>query len=192
MPSASAMAGGSAERGARGGGGGHGAEHGRRVKARLVDAHGCHQAQAADRLDPRRDALERGAAIGALLLGDRQHRRHDHRARVHRPPFEGVIEILAVGGGAIDERGPDGVDGAGMPDRRCGTCREARSQDRADIVALPRGNAEPDHIEDERLRHRPHSRRQRPRIERRDALGQHLGDGRHSHDISLGNLRRRP
>ena len=41
----------------------------------------------------------------AALLGQGEHRRHDHGAGMDRPALEGVVEILAMRGRAVDERG---------------------------------------------------------------------------------------
>ena len=45
------------------------------------------------------------APVEALLLGGGEHGRHDDGAGVHRAALEGVVEVLAVGGGAVDEGG---------------------------------------------------------------------------------------
>ena len=63
---------------------------------------------------------QRRAAVAAEALAGGEHRRHDHRAAVHRPALEGVVEILAVRGGAVDQRGVLGAEAAGVPDRRAG------------------------------------------------------------------------
>ena len=91
------------ERLADGGGGAHRAEHRGRMKARLVHHLRRDQAEPAHQLDADRDAFERGLAVDAVALADGEHRRHDHRAGVDRAALEGVVEILAVGRGAVDE-----------------------------------------------------------------------------------------
>src|SRR5919197_1098467 len=62
------------------------------------------------------DAGERVAAIETLALRHRQDRGHDHRAGVHRSAFECVVEVFAMCGGAIHERGARAVASARMAD----------------------------------------------------------------------------
>ena len=57
----------------------------------------------AHRLDADRDAEQRGRPVRIVTLAGRQHRRHDHRAGMDRAALEGVVEILAMAGGAVDE-----------------------------------------------------------------------------------------
>ena len=64
---------------------------------------------------------QRHAAVGIMPLAGGQHRRHDHRAGMHRPALKGVVEILAMRGGAVDESGARRVQRALVPDRRAGT-----------------------------------------------------------------------
>ena len=45
------------------------------------------------------------APSGLIALASGEHRRHDHRAGMHRTTLEGVVEILAMRGGAVDEGG---------------------------------------------------------------------------------------
>ena len=83
----------------------HRAEHRGRVEARLVHHLRRNQAEPAHHLDADRDACAaQPCRRAAVSLADRQHRRHDHRAGVHRPALERVVEILAVRRGAVDER----------------------------------------------------------------------------------------
>ena len=64
-------------------------------------------------------AARRGLAA-ELLRSAREHRGHDHHARVHRPALEGVVEVLAVRRRAVDERGAGGIEVARVADRRAG------------------------------------------------------------------------
>ena len=86
------------------------AEHGGGMEARLVHRLGRDQAQAADGLDADRDAEQRRWPSRLLLLGGGEHGRHDDGAGVHRAALEGVVEVLAVGGGAVDEGGAGGAE----------------------------------------------------------------------------------
>ena len=79
-------------------------EHGGRVKARLVDQFWRDEAQPAHGLDADRDAAQRRGALGAVALAGGEHRRHDDGAGMHRAAFKRVVEILAMDGGAVDQR----------------------------------------------------------------------------------------
>ena len=49
------------------------------------------------------------------MLRDRENGRNDDRAGMHRPAFERVVVILAVRGGAVDERRVVGTEAAAWP-----------------------------------------------------------------------------
>ena len=87
-------------------------EHGGGVEPRLVDELRRYEARAAHHFDPDRDAEQRVAAAQALALGDGEHRGNHDRAGVHRPALEGVVEVLAVRRGAVDEGGARGIERA--------------------------------------------------------------------------------
>ena len=74
------------------------------MEARLVDHLRRDEAEPARHFDADRDPGE-AARPSLVPLGRGQHGRHDHRAGVHRPAFERVVEILAMGGRAVDQRG---------------------------------------------------------------------------------------
>src|SRR2546428_150200 len=63
------------------------------------------------------DRLHERAAVGMSVVAERQHRRHNYAARMHRALPEAVVELDAVGGGAAEE---SGVDEVGAP-RAAGT-----------------------------------------------------------------------
>ena len=105
------------ERRADAGRGAHGAEHGGRMKARFVGERRRHETQPAHGLDADGDAEQRGAAVELLPLADGKQRRHDDRAGMDRAAFERVVEILAVDGGAVYERGGRRGKRAGVTDR---------------------------------------------------------------------------
>ena len=71
------------------------------------------------------------APSSRVALAGRQHRRHDHRAGMHRPALEGVVEILAVRRRAVDE------GGAGRAERARVTDRGARAVVVAGLRAQP-------------------------------------------------------
>ena len=119
------------ERRADAGGRAHGAVDRGRMEARLVRLHRRHGREPAHGLDADRDAEERGAPVRIVPLAGRQHRRHDHRAGMHRAALEGVVEILAMRRGAVDEGGAGRGHGAGVADRGAGA------------VVLPAGERRP-------------------------------------------------
>ena len=100
----------------------HGAEHRGWVETRLVHRLRHDQAQPANRLDPDGDAEQRRGARKLLLLGGGQHGRHDDGAGMHGPALEGVVEVLAVGRRAVDERRAGGAERPRVADggRRAG------------------------------------------------------------------------
>ena len=104
------------------------AENRGRMKARFVRSLGRDEAHAAHDLDAGGDAFDDGVAGEAAMLGRREHGRNDDRAGVHRPAFEGVVVILAVRRGAVDERGVVGTEAAVVPDCRGGSWRTQRSR----------------------------------------------------------------
>ena len=105
------------------------------------------------------------------------------RAGMHRAAFEGVVEILAMRGGAVDEGGARRAQRAGVADRRARPVVVAAGERALDVVLVARGDAEPDHVDQQVLAFLPDRRRQRIGAQRSDALGQMLRDG------NLGKLR---
>ena len=96
----------------------HGAEHGGGMEAGLVHELRRHQAEPAQHLDADRDAEQRRLTVRSVPLAGREHRRHDHRAGMHRPALEGVVEILAMRRGAVDEGRAGGAQRARVADHR--------------------------------------------------------------------------
>ena len=122
-----------------------------------------------------RNAEQRRSAVRSVAFAGRQHRRDDHRAGMHRPALESVVEILAMRRGAVDEGGAC----------RAQACARGRSavqgpsssqpaSARFDIVLVARGDAEPDDVDQQILAFRAHRRRQLVRATRSDALGKML------------------
>ena len=108
------------KRGADAGGGAHDAENRGRMKAGLVHRLRHHGREPAHGLGADRDAEQGSSAVRPVPLAGRQHRRHHHRAGMHRAALESVVEILAMRGGAVDEGGAGRAQGAGVADRRAG------------------------------------------------------------------------
>src|SRR5262249_42595574 len=136
-----------------------------------------HQAEPADDLDADRDADQRAASVGTVPLAGRQHRRHYHRAGMHRTAFEGVVEVLPVRGRAVDEGGAGGAHAPPVADRGAGSLIVPARERRADVVLVARGETQPDHVNQQILALAAHLRRQPRGIERRDLVRQNLGDG---------------
>ena len=164
MPTARAMAGPIEPHGAAGGRrGGERAEHRGRMEAGLVDRLRGDEAAAAQDLDPDRQPLHDVAAGEAALLGQGEQRRHDHGAGMDGPALEGVVEILAMRGRAVDERGLVTGQRLRMADgRRTAAAFRAR-QRRRDVVGRTGGDAKARHIEEE------------PMADRLDVVGQGVG-----------------
>src|SRR5207248_3403270 len=164
-----------AQRGRHTGGGAERSEHRGRMETGLVNAHGSDEARAAHELDAYRDAGERVHALQLVSFRHRQYGRHDHRTGVHRAAFERVVEILAVRGRAVDERGAGRVERARMGD--CGTaaCALPACDGRAYVVRPARGDAKTGHVYHELLRRLAEIGRRRARA--LNARGELLGNG---------------
>ena len=78
---------------------------------------------------------ERGRAVRPVALAGREHGRHDDRAGMHRPALEGVVEILAMRGGAVDQRRAGRAQRAGVADHGAGTVVVAAGERRLDVVS---------------------------------------------------------
>ena len=92
-----------AERRADASRGPHRAEDRGRMKARFVHGLRHHEAEPAQHLGADGNAGQRHAAVRIVPLAGREHRRHDHRAGMHRAALERVVKILAMRGRAVDE-----------------------------------------------------------------------------------------
>src|SRR4029077_5907859 len=152
----------------------HRTEHGGRVKACFVHRLRHHEAEPAQHLDAYRGAAQRFGAVPVVPLAGREHRRHHHGAGMHRPAFEGVVGILAMRRGAVDQRRAPGTQRARMADRGARPVIVAGCERRLHVILAARGHAEADHVDGEIDAFFAHRRRH---IERGDALGQLLGDG---------------
>src|ERR1041384_5025158 len=144
------------------------------MEARLVHRLRHHEAQAAQHFHADRNAFERRRPIRIVPLAGGKHRRHDHRAGVHRPTLERVVEILAVHRGAVDQRRAGGAERARMADRGARTIVVASRGRRADVVLVAREKPQADHVDRQVDALPPHGG---GHVQRRDALGEPLGDG---------------
>jgi hypothetical protein len=114
-----------------------------------------------------------------------EHRRHDHRAGVHRAAFKRVVEILAVDCGAVDHRRTRGCQCARMPDRRARSVVVAGGKCGLNVILITRRDGETDHVDKQIRAFAPHRLRQLRRVERGDFFRQMLGN------CDLGKVRRR-
>ena len=166
-----------AERGADAGRSAHRAKDRCRVKARFVHGLGHHEAETAQHFGADGNADQRHAAIGIVPLAGRKHRRHDHRAGMDRPAFKGVVEILAMRRGAVDKGGACSGQRALVPDRGAGSVIVAALLRARDVILVARGDAEPDHVDQQILAFARGDGGKRARPQRDDLLRQRLRDG---------------
>jgi hypothetical protein len=59
--------------------------------------------------------LSAGRTVRIVPLAGGEHRRHHDRAGMHRPALEGVVEILAMRGRAVHQRGARGAQVRAWP-----------------------------------------------------------------------------
>ena len=80
------------------------------METRLVNGLRRNQAQPAQQFDAGRHADKQPLATQALAFADGQNGRHDDGTGVHRSAFERVVVVLAVGRGAVDQRGAERIE----------------------------------------------------------------------------------
>ena len=76
-----------------------------------------------------------------------KHSWDDHGTDTDGRAFQGVVEILAMGGGAVDQRRAGRIEGPPMTEGRALSLGLAAIDERGDIILLPGGDAEPGHIQ---------------------------------------------
>ena len=140
-------------------------------------------------LDADRDAEQRGLTVRAVPLAGGEHRRHDHGAGMHRPALEGIVEILAMRRGAVDERRAGGAQRARMADRRARAVVIEGGQRAPDIVLVARGDAQPDDVDQQVLALALAPRPAGAPDQARDALGKLFGDGGAGSSFAHGSVR---
>ena len=163
--------------GADAGRGAHRAEHGGGMKSGFVGERRRNERQPAHRLDADSEAEQRRFAVAAVALAGREHRRHDDGAGMDRAALERIVEILAVDGGAVDERRGGGGQRARMADRGARPVIVAGGERAFHIIFVARGHGEPDHVDQQLFAFAPHRWRQLCRIERGNFLRQRFGNG---------------
>ena len=129
----------------------HRTKNRRRMKTRLVDGLRHHEAQSAQHFGADRNSDQGHPPVGIVPFAGGKHRRHDHRAGMHRAAFERVVEILAMRSSAIDEGGARRVQRSHVTDRRAGAVIVATRQRALDIILVARGDAEADDIDQQIL-----------------------------------------
>ena len=71
---------------------------------------------------------------------------------MHRAALEGVVVILAVRRGAVDQRGAERVEAAGVAERRARAAAIARGERGGDVGLAPRRDAQPGDVHEEMTR----------------------------------------
>ena len=160
------------------------------MKTRLVHGLRHHHAEPTDHLGANRDAQQRRGPARIIALAGREHRRDDHRAGVHGPTLERVVEILAVRGRAVDEGGAGGAHGACMADRRARPLLVPPCKRGLDVILVARGETEPDNVDGQVLAFAAHSCGQPRRVQRRDPARQNLSERSRGKGIVHGILHR--
>ena len=111
-----------------------------------------------------------------MPLASGEHRWHDHRTGMHRTAFERIVEILAMGGGAVDKSGTHGRQRACVADRRAWTVIVTAGERAPDIVFVARGNAQPHDIDQQILAFARGRGRKRARLQCSDLRGKRFGN----------------
>ena len=133
--------------------GGNGADHRGGVKAGGMDRARRHQAQPAHQFGADDDATQQGRPAQAFAFAGGQDGRHDHGAGMNRAAFEGVVVVLAVRGGAVDQRGIEGTEAAGVAERGAGAARIGGRQGGGDVALVTACHTEPEDVEHQPPRH---------------------------------------
>jgi len=128
-------------------GGGQRAKDGRRVKARRMRSLRCDKAQTAHQLRAGRDAEEQAISAEPLAFARGEGSGNDHGACVNRTAFERVVEVLAVRGGAVDQRGADSVERAAVTDRGAAAAAIHAGERRLDVIGVAGGHAQAENVE---------------------------------------------
>ena len=120
----------------------HRADHRSRMKPGPVDRRRRDQRHAAHQLGPRRDTAKRIRAGEPQPFGGRQDGGKNHRPGMDRRALERVVVILAMGGGAVDQRRTADIHRRRMADRRAGAGLRPGPHHLADIIELAGGDTQ--------------------------------------------------
>ena len=154
-----------------------------RVEARFVDRLRRDEAEPAKHLHAGRHAEQDALAGKLVALGRGENGGHDHRARMDRAAFERVVVILAMRRRAVEERRicrgePVGMADGDVPAALC--CLQHASH----VIRVPGREAEPDHVDEDRLRLGRHSLGHIGRAEPCTPFGQPGRNSLTCHEIS--------
>ena len=111
-----------------------------------------------------------------MPLAGSEHRGNNDRSGMDRATLEGIVEILAMGSRAVDERRARRVEAARMPNCRARSIVVPAGQGGFDVVLAAGGDAEPGDVNHEFNAFRAHSSRQAGGVERVDTVGELLRD----------------
>ncbi|WP_247835882.1 hypothetical protein [Bradyrhizobium sp. 200] len=158
------------------GGRAHRAEDRRGVETGLVDGLRHHEAQPAQHLGADGDPGQRHSSVRVVPLAGGEHGRHDHGACMHRSALKSVVEILAMRGRAVDEGGARRIQRAPVSDRSAGAVIVAARQRASDVVLVARGDAQPDHVDQQILAFARGCSRQYVALQCDDLFDKRFGD----------------
>jgi hypothetical protein len=91
--------------------------------------------------------------------------------------LEGIVKVLAMGGGAIDEGSAGSTEATRMADGRAQTIVVATGKSTLDIVLVARGYTKTHHVDQKLFALLPQGFWQAIRVQSRHAPGQLLGNG---------------
>src|SRR5262249_14821720 len=120
----------------------HHAENGCGMKSSLMNGLWYHGAQATHHFRADRNAQKGGGAVRLVPLASRQHCRHDHGTGMNRPAFEGVVEVLAMGRGAVDKGRAAGAESTRMAYGGARPFIIATGDSGPDVILVTSGDAE--------------------------------------------------
>src|SRR5688572_11687368 len=123
------------------------------MESRSVSRSWGDQAEPAQQLRAGNDADDKTVAAESFPLADRQHCGNDDGARMDWTTLEGVVEVLAMGGRAVDEGCAERVEAACMSQRHAGTSTIDGSHDRSNVVAAACRDAQTGDVEKQPARH---------------------------------------
>jgi hypothetical protein len=147
------------------------------MKSGLVDGLGHHEAQSTKHFGADRYSHKRHAAVGIVPFASGKNRRHDHGAGMHGAALEGIVKVLTMRCGAVDEGRVRGIERAPMAYRRAGAIIVARRDRTPHVILVARGDAQSDDIDQQVFAFAHSLGRQVARPQRRDPLGKRLGNG---------------
>src|SRR5690606_16686029 len=116
-------------------GGAEGADNAHGMEVRFVNRARRDVVEAADGLQANDEALEAIRARPVEALAGGEDGRDDHGADASRRPFERVIEVLAMRGGAVYERGPRRVQRTGVTESGALSDAVPAGEERGDVLA---------------------------------------------------------